>query len=237
MMDMPFSIEQVIDSTKELIKRNELDSCYVRPLVYHGFGPMGVNPLPSPVHISIITWPWGAYLGEDSFTKGVDVMISSWVRYDHNQIPPAAKATGQYLNGGLAKMEAIKAGYAEGILLNPHGYVSDGSGENVFIVKGDTLFTPPVYAGPLEGITRHSIMTIARDLGFEVEERDLTRTDLYLADEAFFTGTAAEVVPIRSVDDRVIGDPGEVTKKIQEVFFATVKGEVERYSDWNELVS
>lgn len=237
LIDVPFSTNQIIDATKELISANELKSCYIRPIVYHGYGEMGLNPTICPVNVSIITWNWGAYLGEDSFGKGVRTMISSWKRYDHNTLPPAAKATGQYLNSGLAKVEAIKAGYDEAIMLNPEGYVADATGENVFVVRDGVLFTPPTSAGPLEGITRDTIMTIADDLGIDVKNRNLVRTDLYTADEAFMTGTAAELVPIRSVDDRDLGDPGPITKKLQEVFFATVRGEVEKYSDWNEYVS
>lgn len=236
LIDVPFSTKQIIDATKELIGANELKSCYIRPIVYHGYGEMGLNPTICPVNVAIITWNWGAYLGEDSFGKGVRTMISSWKRYDHNTLPPAAKATGQYLNSGLAKVEAIKAGYDEAIMLNPEGYVADATGENVFVVRNGVLFTPPTSAGPLEGITRDTIMTIADDLGIDVKNRNLVRTDLYTADEAFMTGTAAELVPIRSVDGRDLGDPGPITKKLQEVFFATVRGEVEKYSDWNEYV-
>lgn len=236
LIDMPYSVDQLIDATKELIVANGIDSCYIRPIVYHGYGEMGLNPLRCPVNVAIVTWAWGAYLGDESFTKGVKVMISSWKRYDHNSLPPAAKATGQYLNSGLAKMEAVNAGYDEAIMLNNDGYVADATGENVFVVRDGVLFTPPTSAGPLEGITRGSIMTIAEDLGIDVKNRNIVRSDLYTADEAFMTGTAAEVVPIRSIDDRSLGEPGPVTKKIQEVFFAAVKGEVEKYSDWNEYV-
>jgi len=236
MIDVPFSPQQIVEATGELIRANELKSCYVRPIIYHGYGEMGLNPLKAPVNVSILTWAWGAYLGEEAFTKGVKTMISSWQRYDTNAIPPAAKATGQYLNSSLAKMEAIKSGYDEAIMLNREGFVADASGENVFIVRDGVLFTPPISAGPLEGITRGSVMTIAEDLGIDVKNRNIVRSDLYTADEAFMTGTAAEVVPIRSVDDRDLGDPGPITKKVQETFFAAVKGEVEKYSDWNEYV-
>ena len=236
MIDVPFSPQQIVEGTGELIRANELKSCYVRPIIYHGYGEMGLNPLKAPVNVSILTWAWGAYLGEEAFTKGVKTMISSWQRYDTNAIPPAAKATGQYLNSSLAKMEAIRSGYDEAIMLNREGFVADASGENVFIVRDGVLFTPPISAGPLEGITRGSVMTIAEDLGIDVKNRNIVRSDLYTADEAFMTGTAAEVVPIRSVDDRDLGDPGPITKKVQETFFAAVKGEVEKYSDWNEYV-
>lgn len=236
LIDIPFGVDQLIDAVKETVRANGLDSCYIRPLVYHGYGEMGLNPLVSPVKVSIIAWSWGAYLGEESHMQGVRTKISSWRRNDHNAIPPAAKATGQYLNSGLAKVEAVKSGYDEAIMLNERGFVADATGENVFIVRDGILMTPPLASGPLGGITRDAIMTIARDLGFQLEETDLARTDLYTADEAFMTGTAAEVVPIRSVDDRNLGEAGPMTRKIQEVFFATVRGEVEKYSDWNEYV-
>jgi branched-chain amino acid aminotransferase len=236
LVEMPFGVQQLIEASKLVVRENDLQACYIRPIVYHGYGEMGLNPLVSPVKVAIIAWTWGAYLGEEGFTKGVKVKISSWRRNDQNAMPPAAKATGQYLNSGLAKVEAVKSGYDEAIMLNTFGHVADATGENVFIVRDGVLITPPVSAGPLGGITRDSIMTIARDLGIQVEEANLVRTDLYTADEAFLTGTAAEVVPIRSVDDRDLGELGPVTKKIQELFFAAVKGEVEKYSDWNEYV-
>jgi len=237
MIDVPFGVEQLVEATKETVRANEMKSCYIRPIVYHGYGEMGLNPLICPVNVAIITWTWGAYLGDDSFTKGVRTMVSSWRRYDHNTIPPAAKATGQYLNSGLAKVEAVKSGYDEAIMLNAEGYIADATGENVFVVRDGVLLTPPLSAGPLGGITRDSIMTIARDMGISVQETNLVRTDLYTADEAFMTGTAAELVPIRSVDERDLGEPGAVTKKIQETFFACLRGEVEKYSDWNEYVA
>lgn len=236
LVEMPFGVQQLIEASKLTVRENNLEACYIRPIVYHGYGEMGLNPLVSPVKVAIMAWTWGAYLGEEGFTKGVKVKISSWRRNDQNAMPPAAKATGQYLNSGLAKVEAVKSGYDEAIMLNTFGHVADATGENVFIVRDGVLLTPPVSAGPLGGITRDSIMTIARDLGIQVEEANLVRTDLYTADEAFLTGTAAEVVPIRSVDDRDLGELGPVTKKIQEVFFAAVQGEVEKYSDWNEYV-
>jgi len=238
MIDIPFSQGALVEATKETVAVNGLDSCYIRPLVYLGYGEMGLNPLPCVVNVSIAVWPWGAYLGEDGFTKGVNMKISSWRRHDPNTIPPAAKGTGMYINSCLAKVEALKAGYDEAILLSPQGYVSECTGENIFIVRDGRIFTPPVAAGALEGITQASVMTIARDLGYEVETTNILRSDLYTADEAFLSGTAAEIVPIRAVDDRVIGtgEPGSVSKKIQEVYFATVKGEVDRYQDWLEHV-
>jgi len=236
-MEPPVSLEGAVKVTKDLVAMNGIPTCYIRPIVYLGYGEIGLNPLTSPVRMAIASWPWGAYLGEDSFETGVRVKISSWRRLDPNIIPPAAKATGQYLNSSLAKAEAVKAGYDEGILLNPNGYVTDGSGENVFLVRDGVLCTPSLAAGCLAGITRASILQIAEDEGIRVREGDLVRTDLYLADEAFFTGTAAEVVPIREVDDRVLGDPGPITRRLQEVFTAAIRGRDERYRDWLEPVT
>jgi len=236
-MEPPVSLEGAVKVTKDLVAMNGIPTCYIRPIVYLGYGEIGLNPLTSPVRMAIASWPWGAYFGEEAFETGVRVKISSWRRLDPNIIPPAAKATGQYLNSSLAKAEAVKAGYDEGILLNPNGYVTDGSGENVFLVRDGVLCTPPLAAGCLAGITRDSILQIADDEGIRVREGDLVRTDLYLADEAFFTGTAAEVVPIREVDDRVLGDPGPITRRLQEVFTAATRGRDERYRDWLEPVT
>ncbi len=239
MIDVPFSPQQIVDATKETVRVNGLDSCYIRPIVFLGYGEMGLNPLPCAVNVSIAVWPWGTYLGDEGVQHGVRMKISSWQRHDPNAIPPACKATGMYINSSLAKVEAIKAGYDEAILLSPQGYVSECTGENIFIIKNGTIITPPVSAGALEGITQNSIATIARDLGFDYEVGNILRSDLYTCDEAFLTGTAAEVVPIRSVDDREVGagEPGPMTKKIQETYFATVRGEVDRYKDWLEHVN
>ncbi len=233
-LEIPYSLEALAEAVKDTIRANRLRSCYVRPLAFRGYGEMGVNPLQAPVNVVIAVWPWGAYLGEEALERGVRVKISSWKRNDQNSLPASAKATGQYINSVLAKVESLKAGYDEAIMLNQQGYVTDGSGENVFVVRGGVLVTPPISAGCLDGITRASVMRMARDLGYEVREENLVRTDLYNADEAFFTGTAAEVTPIREVDDRVIGEGhrGPVTKEIQSTFFAATKGELERYADW-----
>ena len=238
MIDIPFAPEAIVEATKETVRANGLDGCYIRPIAYLGYGEMGLNPLPCAVNVAIAVWPWGAYLGEESLTAGVRMKISSWQRHHPNAIPPAAKGTGMYINSCLAKVEALKAGYDEAILLSPQGYVSECTGENLFIVRDDRVITPPVAAGALEGITQASVITIARDLGYEVESTNVLRSDLYTADEAFLTGTAAEVVPIRSVDDRTLGtgEPGPVTRKVQEVYFAAVRGEVDRYKDWVENV-
>ncbi|MBW3610784.1 MAG: branched-chain amino acid transaminase [Actinomycetota bacterium] len=236
MIDIPYTVADLVEATKETVRVNDLEACYIRPLVYLGYGEMGLNPLPCPVNVSIAVWPWGAYLGEDGLRNGVRVKISSWQRPDPNSIPPAAKSTAIYINSQLAKVEALKAGYDEAIILSPQGYVSECTGENLFIVRDGRIITPPVTAGALEGITQSSVMTIAADLGIECQVANLLRSDLYLADEAFLTGTAAEVVPIRSVDDRELGEPGPITRQIQEIYFATVRGEVDRYKDWCEHV-
>jgi branched-chain amino acid aminotransferase len=239
MIDIPFSSQQLVDATKETVRVNGLDSCYIRPIVYLGYGEMGLNPLPCPVNVSIAVWPWGTYLGDEGIKNGVRMKISSWQRHDPNAMPPACKATGMYVNSSMAKVEALKAGYDEAILLSPQGYVSECTGENLFIIKDGRIVTPPVSAGALEGITQNSVATIARDLGFEYEIGNILRSDLYTCEEAFVTGTAAEVVPIRSIDDREVGagGPGPVTRKIQETYFATVRGEVDQYKDWLEHVN
>ncbi len=236
MIDIPFSVDDLVEATKETVRVNGVESCYIRPLAYLGYGEMGLNPLPCPVNVSIAVWPWGAYLGDEGLKHGVRVKISSFCRLDPNCIPPAAKGTGMYINSSLAKVEALKAGYDEAIILSPQGHVSECTGENLFVVKRGAIITPPVTAGALEGITQSSVMTIAADLGIECRVENLLRSDLYLADEAFLTGTAAEVVPIRSVDDRDLGEPGLVTRKVQEVYNAAVRGEVDRYKDWCEHV-
>ncbi|MDA8393028.1 MAG: branched-chain amino acid transaminase [Actinomycetota bacterium] len=234
MIDVPFTHGQLVEATLDVVRASGLDACYIRPIVYLGYGEMGLNPLPCPVNVSIATWPWGSYLGDEGVARGVRMKISSWRRHDPNTLPPAAKGTGMYINSSMAKIEALKAGYDEAILLSPQGYVSECTGENLFMVKDGRILTPPVSAGALEGITQASVSTIAEDLGYRVEQSNILRSDLYLADEAFLTGTAAEVVPIRSVDDRQVGtgDPGQITTQIQQSYFAAVRGQTERYKDW-----
>lgn len=236
LIDIPFTEDELIEAVKETVRVNGVESCYIRPLVYLGYGEMGLNPLPCPVNVSIAVWPWGTYLGDEGIRHGVRCKISSWTRHDPNAMPVAAKGTGMYANSSMAKVEALKSGYDEAILLSPQGYISECTGENLLIVKNGRVIKIPNAAGALEGITQNSVITIAQDLGYEVVEENLLRTDLYLADEAFLTGTAAEVVPIRSVDDRVIGEPGPITKAIQETYFATVRGEVDQYKDWLDHV-
>ncbi|MHB8449228.1 MAG: branched-chain-amino-acid transaminase [Mycobacteriales bacterium] len=238
LLEPAFRPEEIVAAVKETVAVNEVPACYIRPLVYLGYGEMGLNPLPSGVEVMIAVWPWGSYLGQQAEENGCRAMISSWRRNDANIIPPAAKASGQYLNSSLAKVAALKAGYDEAILCSANGHIADGSGENVFVVKGHTLVTPPLTDGPLGGITRASVLTIAADLGYDVREEHLVRTDLYLADEAFFSGTAAELVPIVSVDDRAVGAgrPGPITRRVMEVFHGATTGQVDRYKDWVEYV-
>lgn len=238
MIEIPYSRQAMVDAVKQTVVANDLTECYIRPIAYLGYGEMGLDPLPCPVNVAIAAWPWGAYLGDEGARGGVRLKISSWARHDPNAMPPAAKGTALYLNSSLAKIEAVKAGYDEAVLLSPQGYVSECTGENIFVVHNERLVTPPVVAGALEGITQASVITIAKDLGVEVEHANLLRSDLYTADEAFLTGTAAEVVPVRSVDDREVGNggPGPLTRKIQEMFKAAVHGHVERYRGWVEDV-
>jgi branched-chain amino acid aminotransferase len=232
MIDVPYTPEEINAAVVETVRVNEVASCYIRPLVYLGYGEMGLNPLPCPVRVSIAVWPWGAYLGDDGLRHGVRMKISSWKRHDPNVIPPAAKGTGMYVNSSLAKVEALKSGYDEAIMLSPQGFVSECTGENIFVVRGGRIVTPPVTAGALEGITQSAVRRIATDLGIPYEVNNLLRSDLYTADEAFLSGTAAEVVPVNSVDDRVIGEPGPITRAIQETFYAAVSGRDDRYKDW-----
>ena len=236
MMELPYSVEELVEATKDVVRASGLPSCYIRPIAYFGYGEMGLNTLPCSVDVSIACWPWGAYLGDDAVTKGVRMKISSWTRHDHNTMPPAAKTTGNYVNSSLAKVEALNAGYDEAIMLNPSGMVSECTGENIFVVRGGTLITPPLSAGALEGITQSSVTAIARDFGFEVVEGDLVRSDLYIADEMFLCGTAAEVSAVNSVDDRPIPCPGPMTAAIAAEYAKAVRGQVDKYKDWIEHV-
>jgi branched-chain amino acid aminotransferase len=237
-MPIPFDREQLRRATLELIGRNGLRSCYIRPLVYRGYGTMGLFPLDAPVEVSIAVWEWGSYLGDEGKRDGVRAKVSSWRRISPDSLQPAAKATGQYLNSILAKIESHKAGYEEAILLDEHGRVCEGSGENLFVVREGTIYTPPQTASILDGINRKSVMQIARDLGYEVVERDIARSELYLADEVYCTGTAAELTPIREVDDHPVGDgrPGEITRAVQAAFEDALHGRSERYREWLDPV-
>jgi len=232
---IPYAVEELCAATRELIAANELTACYVRPLAFHGYGELGVAPHSDSMDAAIMCWPWGSYLGDDALENGITATISSWTRIGPNVVPHVAKATGVYLNSMLATMEARRGGYDEAIMLAHDGVVADGPGENVFVVKGGVLRTPPLSTSILPGITRDSVITIARDLGYPVEETALIRTDLYHADEVFMTGTAAEVTPVRMVDGIEIG-VGSVTKELQRVYLDTVTGRDERWADWLDHV-
>jgi len=237
-IELEWTVDQLMDAARLLIKENELEACYIRPLVYLGMGSLGVNPTGVPTQTSIATWRWGAYLGEEGLRSGITVRVSSWRRLDHQAFVPNAKGTGGYINSVLAKREAIRDGYDEAILLNLRGFVSEGSGENLFVVRNGLVSTPPVSAGILDGITRATIMELLEDDGYKVVEHELTRSDLYNADEMFFSGTAAEVTPIREVDARPVGTgkPGPVTRRAQELFKDTVTGRLEQYRHWLDFV-
>ncbi|MBK5225317.1 MAG: branched-chain amino acid transaminase [Thermoleophilia bacterium] len=236
MMDVPFSTEELVQATKEVIQANSLKSCYIRPLIYRGYGEMGLFPLHAPVDVCIAVWPWGTYLGDEGIEHGIRAKISSFRRFGPNSMPPAAKATGQYINSSLAKVEAVKGGYEEAILLDDQGNLSEGSGENLFVVRNGVVATPTTSCDVLEGITADTVFTICQDEGIPLEQKVMVRSDLYVADEAFLTGTAAEIVPLREVDDRVIGEPGPITKKIQDIFYGIIKAKNDKYAHYLEWV-
>jgi branched-chain amino acid aminotransferase len=235
-MQLPYSTEELRAACFELIGANGLPECYLRPICFYGYGELGVSAAGNPVETVIMSWPWGAYLGEEGLKSGIRAKISSWQRIGPNVIPHVAKATGVYLNSMLAVSEANRAGYEEAILLTADGYVADGSGENIFVVKDGTIRTPPLSTSILPGITRDSVIQIAQDLGYPVEETNLIRSDLYLADEAFMCGTAAEVTPLRSVDDVEIG-VGPVTLELQTAYLNTARGRSERWGQWLEYAT
>jgi branched-chain amino acid aminotransferase len=231
-------VDEIVKVSKELFSANGLVSGYIRPLVFYGTGSMGLNPAGASVHTMIATWEWGAYLGEEGVTNGIRVKVSSWRRIGHDSLMPNAKLTGGYVNSVQAKQEALRGGYDEAIMLNTDGFVAEGSGENLFLIRDGVVRTPSLASGVLEGLTREAVITMLRDDGYEVIEEAVTRTDLYYADEMFLTGTAAEVTPIREVDDRPVGDgrPGPVTKRAQEMFMDAVTGANERYADWLDYI-
>lgn len=233
-MPVPFTTPELSDAVIETIRVNELGSCYIRPLVFRGFGPMGVNPLRSPVEVTIAAWPWGRYLGDDACEKGIDVCVSSWRRSSPNSLPAVAKGTGNYLGAQLIKMEALTNGYEEAIALDTGGAVSEGPGENVFVVHDGVLITPPSAASLLPGITRSTILTLARKLGIPVREEMIARGLLYTCEEIFLTGTAAELTPVRSVDRIPVGSgcPGEITRRLLDEFTGIVTGEIEDSYGW-----
>jgi branched-chain amino acid aminotransferase len=237
-MPIPYTREEIRAATHETILRNGLKSCYIRPIVFRGSGPMGLYPLDSPVEVVIAVWVWAPYLGEKGKREGVRAKVSSWRRIGPDSLLPTAKATGQYLNSVLAKVEVSKAGYEEAILLDVHGNVSEGSGENIFVIRDGKIVTPPFTASILSGINRASAMQIARDLGYELVEQNVARGELYLADEVFLTGTAAELTPVREIDDHPVGtgEPGPITRDIQKTFEDALHGRSERYADWLDVV-
>jgi branched-chain amino acid aminotransferase len=234
-MEIPYTVDEIIQATKDTVRSTGLPGCYVRPIAYYGYGEMGLNTLPCTVDVAIACWPWGAYLGEEALTKGVRMKISSWKRLDHNMLPPAAKTVANYANSSLAKVEALRAGYDEAILLNNEGLVSECTGENLFVVRGGRVITPPLAAGALEGITQWSVIKILEDMGYEVEKGNIARSDLYIAEEIFCVGTAAEVSAINSVDDRDVPCPGPITLKVAETYGKAVRGQVPAYKHWCEL--
>jgi branched-chain amino acid aminotransferase len=235
-MDLPFSKEQIREATHELIARSGFKSCYIRPLVWRGYGPMGLNPLENPIEAMVAVWEWGAYLGEEGQQKGVRARVSSYRRISSDSLIPHAKASGQYLNSVLAKIESLKAGYEEAILLDDLGHVSEGTGENIFVIKSGVIHTPPQTAGILDGINRKTCVQIARDLGYDVVERDIARAEVALADEVFLTGTACELTPLREIDDIEIGPPGPITREIQRVFDDALHGRAAQYAEWLDVV-
>jgi branched-chain amino acid aminotransferase len=234
-MKLPYSVEELVAATHDLCGANGLDACYIRPIAFYGFGQLGVAARDNPVETVIMAWPWGTYLGEEALRAGIRTKISTWQRVPANVVPHASKATGVYLNSMLAVTEAQRAGYDEAIMLTPEGTIADGPGETIFVVSNGKIYTPDLSTGILHGITRDCVIQIASDLGHEVREKILIRTDLYLADEVFMCGTAAEITPVRSVDDQEIG-VGPVTLEIQKTYLDTVKGLNDRWAEWRELV-
>ena len=234
--ELPYSAEELRTATHELIRRNGLRSCYIRPLAFRGYGEMGLYAQSAPIEVIIAVWPWGAYLGEDSKKHGIRTKVSSWRTISGDSLIPHAKASGQYLNSILAKTESANAGYDEAILLDERGFVCEGSGENIFLVRDGEIVTPPHVASILDGINRKSVIQIARDLGYTVVERDIARAELYLAEEVFLTGTAAELVPVREIDDHPIGEPGEITRHVQAKFVDALHGRAEEYLEWLDFV-
>jgi branched-chain amino acid aminotransferase len=237
-MPVPYSLEELRAATLELVARNGLSCCYIRPIANRGYGQMGLNPLDAPVDVTIACWEWGAYLGEEGKRDGVRAKVSSWRRISSDSLIPHAKASGQYLNSVLAKVESLKSGYDEAILLDDHGHVCEGTGENVYIVRDGEIATPGQHNSILDGITRRSVIQIAQDLGYTVVERNVARAEMYLADEVFMSGTAAELVPVREIDDHLIGTgrPGEITHVLQAAFEDAIHGRSERYREWLDVV-
>ncbi|MEM1525345.1 MAG: branched-chain amino acid transaminase [Nitrososphaerales archaeon] len=238
MMNIPYSQEEILQAIKDTIRINKMVECYIRPIVYYGYGEMGLNPSKSPIEVAIAVWPWGVYLGEESLVNGIRCKISSWRRINGRIMPHKAKISGNYANSILAKLEALKCGYDEAIILNLNGTVAEGSGENIFIVKDGILATPPLTSGALPGITRDSVIKLAKDMNLCAVERDITREDLFIADEAFLTGTAAEITPIKEIDNIIIGKGkrGPITEALQKKFYDVVRGRDPKYNMWLDFV-
>jgi len=235
-LPLEHSLDEIRQATHELIRRNGLKSCYIRPLAFRGYGEMGLYAKGSPVDVMVAVWPWGAYLGEEGKRQGIRAKVSSWRRISPNGLIPHAKASGQYLNSILAKTESANAGYDEAIMLDEAGHVCEGSGENIYLVRNGQIVTPPHTASILDGISRKSIIQIARDLGYDVVEREVARAELYLAEEVFLSGTAAELVPVREIDDHDLGEPGEITRVVQAKFDDALHGRAQEYLEWLDLV-
>jgi branched-chain amino acid aminotransferase len=233
-MGLEYSVDSLIEACLDVVRINGFKECYLRPVAFRGYGPFGVYPLNNPVEVYIASWVWGKYLGQEAIDQGVDVCVSSWARMHNNTIPPSAKSAANYMNSQLIKMEAVANGYVEGIALDTDGNVSEGSGENIYLIRQGVLYTPPLSSAVLPGITRDSVMQIARNLGYEVREQVIPRAALYVADEVFFTGTAAEITPIRSIDRAKVGNGkrGPITTQLQNEFFAITSGEKEAPGDW-----
>ncbi len=235
---LDYSVDQLIEACLDVVRVNGFKECYLRPVVFRGYGAFGVNPLNNPVEVYIASWVWGKYLGQEAIEDGVDVCVASWARMHNNTLPPTAKSAANYMNSQLIKMEAVTNGFVEGIALDTDGNVSEGSGENLFLIRNGVVYTPPLASAILPGITRDSVMQIARNLGYEVREQVIPRAALYVADEVFFTGTAAEITPIRSIDRIKIGagKRGPITAALQKDFFAITSGEKEAPGDWLAFV-
>jgi len=233
-MTLPFTQEELCEAIIETVRVNKLEKCYIRPFAFRGYGNIGVNPLDNPVHVAVAAWDWAEYLGKEALEKGASVKVSSWNKLAPNTIPSLAKAGGNYLNSQLAKMDAVEDGFHEAIVLDVFGYVSEGTAENIFIVRNGVIFTPPTSCSILAGMTRHCVFVIAKDLGIRIEQHLLPRESLYIADEIFFSGAAAEITPVTSVDKIPIGDgkPGPITLQIQKHFFGVVQGEIEDKHGW-----